>query len=77
MNQEQHRLEAIAIALDAQSIQRRTETEFLVSAGDVSAMTAIPIEAVRDLGSRCCHRIQVAGRDVGYFRDQFRVADSK
>lgn len=68
---------AIAIVLDAESVQRPDEEEFTISAVDVAARTGRPEYLVRRIGRDDFHLIQVPGRVVGYGAGRFYVADDE
>lgn len=71
------RLSAIAIVLEAASIQRKKSGEFRLSAHDVADRSNIPVEVVQQLGRDYFASIRIDGRVVGYDRGEFYIADNE
>lgn len=71
------RLSAIAIVLDAESIQRKKSGEFRLSAHDVADRSNIPVLIVQQLGREHFASLRIPGRVVGYDRGEFYVADDE
>lgn len=71
------RLSAIAIVLEAESIQRKDREEFRLSAHTVADRANIPVEIVQQLGRDHFASVRVDGRVVGYSRGEFYVADDE